>query len=74
MEVLTFALIAAILYGILGWIFTAIACAIYNLAARFTGGIEVQVDRVAPPPAVPQWGASAGTSGTTTGTTAATPG
>ena len=32
-SVLLLGLLAAILYGAIGWIFTAIACALYNLAA-----------------------------------------
>ncbi|OGN86010.1 MAG: hypothetical protein A2X23_06420 [Chloroflexi bacterium GWC2_73_18] len=32
-----------------GWIVTALACLIYNLAARWVGGIEVQVEQVAAP-------------------------
>jgi hypothetical protein len=57
--VIVFALLAALLYGVFGWIFTAIACAIYNLAAGWVGGIEVQVDQVAPPPAQQLWAPSA---------------
>src|SRR5688572_27684088 len=38
--------IAAVAYGIFGWIFTAIFCLIYNFVAGWTGGIEVQVERV----------------------------
>jgi len=49
-------LVGIVLYGLVGWIFTAIACAIYNLAARWVGGIEVQVEPVAPPPPAPLWG------------------
>ena len=48
----------AIVYAAVGWIFTAISCAIYNLAARWIGGIEVQVEPVAPPPPVPLWAPS----------------
>ncbi len=51
-------LIAIVGYGLLGWIFTAIACAIYNLAARWVGGIEVQLVDVAPPPPLPAWTAA----------------
>ena len=47
---------AIFIYGFLGWVFTAIAAAVYNLAARWVGGIEVQVETVAPPPPVPAWG------------------
>lgn len=57
--VLVFGLLAALLYGVFGWIFTAIACAIYNLAAGWVGGIEVQVDQAAPPPAQQLWAPSA---------------
>jgi hypothetical protein len=39
-------------------VFTAIALAIYNLAARWVGGIEVEIESVAPPPPVPTWGAT----------------
>lgn len=42
------ALIIPLLYAVLGWIFTAIACLVYNLAARFTGGIGVEVRSDAP--------------------------
>jgi hypothetical protein len=48
-----------ILYAILGWVFTALLCLLYNLVARFMGGIEVQVEPVAPPTAAPElagWG------------------
>jgi hypothetical protein len=57
--VLVFGLLAALIYGVIGWIFTAIACAIYNLAAGWVGGIEVQVDQAAPPPAQQLWAPSA---------------
>ena len=55
----TLALVAIVGYGILGWIFTAVACALYNLVAGWTGGIEIQVELVAPPPPPPVWGTSA---------------
>ncbi len=51
--VLVIGVLAAVFYGVIGWVFTAIACLVYNAVARWTGGIEVQVDRVEPPPAVP---------------------
>jgi hypothetical protein len=38
-----FALLLPILYGVLGFIFTAIACAIYNFVAGLVGGIEVEL-------------------------------
>lgn len=33
-----------VLYGVMGFIFTAIACAIYNFVAGFVGGIEVELE------------------------------
>lgn len=51
-----FALVAILAYGVFGWVFTAIAVAIYNLAARWVGGIEVEIEAVAPPPSIPVWG------------------
>ena len=44
-----FALLLPILYGVLGFIFTAIACAIYNLVAGLVGGIEVELDNAHTP-------------------------
>jgi hypothetical protein len=52
---IVFALIVIFFYGLLGWVFTAIACVIYNLVAGWIGGIEVQVEAVAPPAAPPAW-------------------
>ena len=40
-------LLAALFYGAFGWIFTAIACLLYNLVAGWVDGIEVQVEAVA---------------------------
>jgi hypothetical protein len=48
-------LFAIFAYGILGWILTAIACLIYNGVAAWIGGIEVQVEAVAPPAPPPAW-------------------
>jgi hypothetical protein len=51
-----FALFIPFLYAGVGWVFTAIGCLIYNLAARFTGGIEFQavsVDAPSTPPPAP---------------------
>ena len=45
----------ALLYGLLGWVFTAVGCVIYNVVAGWVGGIEVQVDRVEPPAPPPAW-------------------
>ena len=63
----------ALVYGVIGWIFTAIACAIYNLAARWVGGIEVQVEPVQPSPAVPSWGPTYGSTPPSAPTPPATP-
>ncbi len=52
---IAFGLVLILAYGLLGWIFTAIACAIYNIVAGWIGGIEVRVEPVAPPPPPPAW-------------------
>ena len=33
-----------VIYGVCGFIFTAIGCALYNVVAGMVGGIEVQLD------------------------------
>ena len=38
-----FALLLPILYGVAGFVFTAIGCALYNLVAGWVGGIEVDL-------------------------------
>ncbi|MEX1169517.1 MAG: hypothetical protein WEE50_05180 [Chloroflexota bacterium] len=53
-----FGLLLAIFYGIVGWIFTAIACLLYNFAAGMIGGIEIQLEAVQPPPQAAVWGAT----------------
>ena len=47
-----FVLVLPFIYAGFGWIFTAVACLIYNLAAPFTVGIEFEAVAVtsAPPP------------------------
>lgn len=47
--------ILAIFYGAVGWVFTAIACLLYNAVAGWVGGIEFQLEAVAPPPPPPTW-------------------
>jgi hypothetical protein len=54
--VLVVGLLAVLVYGLVGWVVTAIACAVYNLAAGWVGGIEVQVESVQPPAPPPSWG------------------
>jgi hypothetical protein len=39
-----FAIAMPIIYGVMGFIFTAIGCAIYNFVAGFVGGIEVDLE------------------------------
>lgn len=50
-------LLLSLVYGIVGWLLTALFCLIYNLAAAITGGVEVQLEgdgaSVAPPDAPP---------------------
>jgi hypothetical protein len=58
--ILIFAVVIALFYGLVGWIVTAVGCAIYNVVAGWIGGIEVEVDRVEPPPAPPAWMAPGG--------------
>ena len=54
-------LIIGALYGAMGWVFTALACLLYNLAAGWVGGIELQLDTVVPPTTTLAWGAGPGT-------------
>jgi hypothetical protein len=56
--VLIFGLVAAVFYAILGWIFTALACLLYNFAAGMIGGVEIQLEAVQPPAPVPAWGSA----------------
>ncbi|HET9464082.1 MAG TPA: hypothetical protein VFO71_01005 [Gemmatimonadales bacterium] len=39
-----YALLMPILYGVFGFVFTAVSCAIYNFVAGLVGGIEVELD------------------------------
>jgi hypothetical protein len=41
-----FFIVMPFLYGIIGFIMTAISCLIYNLIAKWTGGIELEFDTV----------------------------
>jgi hypothetical protein len=53
--IIFFGLLAAVFYAILGWIFTALACLLYNFAAGMIGGIEIQLEAVQPPPPSAVW-------------------
>ena len=39
-----FALVLPIIYGVSGFIITALSCALYNFVAGLVGGIEVELD------------------------------
>ena len=52
------AFLIAIFYGVIGWIITAIGCAIYNVAAGWVGGIELRIEAVEPPPPPVSWAPS----------------
>ena len=41
-------LVVVLVYAVVGWVFTAIACALYNVVAGWVGGIEVQVETTTP--------------------------
>jgi asparagine N-glycosylation enzyme membrane subunit Stt3 len=41
-----FLVLMPFLYAVVGFLFVALACAIYNLAARFVGGLEISVVEV----------------------------
>jgi len=43
------AVLLLVVYPAILWVVTAIALLIYNLAAKITGGIEVDVERLQPP-------------------------
>ena len=38
------AIMMPVLYGVAGFVFTALACALYNLVAGWVGGIEVELE------------------------------
>ncbi|MEO5580479.1 MAG: hypothetical protein ABIR58_07450, partial [Gemmatimonadaceae bacterium] len=42
-----FAVALPVIYALFGFVFTAIVCAIYNLVAGWTGGVEVMLDDAA---------------------------
>ena len=61
---LVFMVAVPIFYGVIGFIFGALAALIYNLAASSIGGIELELETAAPdysalpPPPPQQWDAS----------------
>lgn len=44
---LGFAVILPVIYAVLAYVFSAIACVIYNLVAGWTGGVEIMLDETA---------------------------
>ena len=53
---LLFAVIGIVFYGVVGWVMTAIVCALYNVVAGRIGGIRVIVDVEGPYPGAPAYG------------------
>jgi hypothetical protein len=53
---LLFAGIGIVFYGAVGWVMTAIVCALYNFVAGRIGGIRVIVDVEGPYPGTPAYG------------------
>jgi len=56
-------LIAVVFYAAVGWVLTAITCALYNWLAGRMGGIQVDVRQETPrygAPGIPAWGAQPG--------------
>ena len=53
---LLFAVIGIAFYGVVGWVMTAIVCALYNFVAGRIGGIRVIVDVEGPYPGAPAYG------------------
>jgi hypothetical protein len=51
---LALVLLIPVIYGLLGFVFTAIACALYNVAAKWVGGIEIDMGPVTAPEQPPQ--------------------
>jgi len=46
--VLLFGLIATVAYAVIGWVMVALGCLVYNVAAGWVGGIEVEVSGLPP--------------------------
>jgi len=56
---LGFLLLGVVFYGGIGWVITAIACALYNAVATRVGGLRFVVDIEGPGPATPLIGGQA---------------
>jgi hypothetical protein len=39
-----FAFALPVMYGVLGYVFTALGCAIYNFVAGLVGGVEIELE------------------------------
>lgn len=39
-------IVLPLVYGLVGFLFTALGCVVYNLIAGFTGGIEIEMETV----------------------------
>jgi hypothetical protein len=48
-----FALMMPLIYGIMGFIGTALAAAVYNLISMMVGGLEIELERADADPIVP---------------------
>jgi hypothetical protein len=46
-------LLILVVYPLMGFVFTALACALYNVAAKWVGGIEIDIGPAAPDQPVP---------------------
>ena len=53
---LLFVVVGIVFYGVMGWVMTAIVCALYNFVAGRIGGIRVIVDVEGPYPGGPAYG------------------
>jgi hypothetical protein len=45
-----FALFAPVMYAVMGFVFGVIGAAIYNLVAKWVGGVEVEIEQLESPP------------------------
>ena len=40
---ISFAVVLPVIYGLMGFVFTAIGCVVYNLVSSWVGGIEIEI-------------------------------